>query len=259
MNIMDQEPKNTQLELSVIGVRCPKCLKLYAVEKADIRESKPKFQCSKCQTRFWFPYPTGSNMAEIIGFPVSWLEDDDVNKEAPKKEEEPVVNAAVVAATVPPPFPSEVTLEIEAATKSFKMQQDVGVPHSKRLRDMWNHVVENYSNENLHQQFVKMCQKENNLAFASKKYAHILNMVSDDEIAVKMQREIDSLIQIWMARSQKQKKPVLRNRIVWLGVGLGIVLVCLGLSFYQLRNLVGIGAVLSFLTLALQGFIPTKK
>ncbi len=231
MNTMDQEPKNLASETSVIGVRCPKCLKLYAVEKTEIRESKPKFQCNKCDTRFWFPFSASSSMQEIIGFPVSWLEDVDI---APA--------------------------EVPAPAKEFKLQQDVGVPHSRRLKDLWNLVVQNYENESLHQQFVRACQKENNLAFASKKYAHILNMVSDDDIAMKMSREIDTLVQLWLARSQKAKKaPVLRNRIVWLGVGLGVVLVTLGLSFYQLRNLVGIGAVLSFLTLALQGFIPTKK
>lgn len=237
MNMMDQEPKSAELQTSVVGVRCPKCLKLYAVEKAEIKESKPKFQCNKCDTRFWFPFSASSTMHEMIGFPVSWLEDSDVN-----------ASAAASPASVPAP------------AKDVKLQQDVGVPHSRRLRDLWNLVVENYGNENLHQQFVKACQKENNLAFASKKYAHILNMVSDDDIAMKMNREIEALVQIWLDRSQKVKKaPVLRNRIVWLGVGLGVVLVALGLSFYQLRNLVGIGAVLSFLTLALQGFIPTKK
>lgn len=255
MNIMDQEPKNQHnqhadyIETSVIGVRCPKCLKLYAVDKTEIKEAKPKFECNKCNTRFWLPFPVANSLRELIGFPVSWLEDSDMNKPLPSSVAAPVTTSE-----------QERIDSNESVAVFAKFHHDVGVPHSRRLKDLWNIVVEDYGNEVLHQQFVKMCQKENNLAFASKKYAHILNTVSDDEIAHKMIREIDGMVQVWLTRSQTPKKQsTLKNRIAWFGIAMGLILVALGLSFFQLRNLVGIGAVLSFLALAMQGFFPSKN
>lgn len=243
MNTMDQEPKSYEPQTSVIGIRCPKCLKLYAVDTTEVHEAKPKFQCNKCNTRFWIPFPTASSMSELIGFPVSWIEDSDVNK------------------FVPPAIKENFQDSNEQSSALFsKFHQDVGVPHSRKLRDLWNVVVEDYNNHSLHLQFVKACQRENNLAFATKKYAHILNTVSNDEVAIKMIREIDGMVQAWITNSHSMKSNrIFRNRLVWFGVSTGLVLVALGLSFMQLRNLVGIGAVLSFLTLALQGFFPSKN
>ena len=287
MDMMDQELKNTAVESPVIGVRCPKCLKLYAVDVSEIRESKPKFQCSKCQTKFWFPFPTATAMQEFIGFPVSWIENDDVNKadavepqfainpehgdssgaassgldESTVAESDAMTSGSLTSGM----GASSTVMSGSSAARSSASQvsplhQDVGVPHSRRLRDLWNLVTEDYNNEALHQQFIKICQRENNLAFAAKKYAHIAQMMGEDSMAQKMNREIESLVKAWLQSSQTvKKKNVLRNRIVWFGVGTGVLLIALGLSFVQSRNLVGIGAVLSFLTLAMQGFLPSKS
>lgn len=265
MNTFDQEPKSLQIENNetaqslVIGVRCPQCLKLYAVDKSEIKEAKPKFECNKCHTRFWIPFSGASALQpEIIGFPVSWLEDQDVNKPEPKKPE-PVVLEQAPADTFA--LVEEHRIDANQSMELFaRFHHDVGVPHSRRLRDLWNLVVDDYANEDLHRQFVKMCQKENNLAFASKKYAHILNTVSVDEMAVKMIREIDNLVQAWLTKAQVPKKKTLfSSRIAYITLGVGLVLIALGLSVMQFRNLVGVGVVLTFLTLAWQGLLPSKK
>jgi hypothetical protein len=51
-------------------VRCPHCRKLYLVQFADVKESKPKFECIQCRSKFWLSLPDMDLSAEITGIPV---------------------------------------------------------------------------------------------------------------------------------------------------------------------------------------------
>lgn len=70
---------NQDLAPLIIKARCPQCFKLYAVDAVEIRDAKPQFSCSKCQTHFWFPFPECLEQKEVLGFPVDWLNSSGTN------------------------------------------------------------------------------------------------------------------------------------------------------------------------------------
>lgn len=67
----------TQFSARNVRVHCPKCYKLYAVDVKEIKEHRPRFQCTTCTTKFWFAFPEALEAKEVVGFPVEWLPQDE--------------------------------------------------------------------------------------------------------------------------------------------------------------------------------------
>ncbi|MCB0406575.1 MAG: zinc-ribbon domain-containing protein, partial [Bdellovibrionales bacterium] len=66
--------ENLTPNYEVIKVRCPQCFQAFRVNAAEIKQSRPKFACTKCQASFWLPFPEALKQKELIGFPVSWIQ-----------------------------------------------------------------------------------------------------------------------------------------------------------------------------------------
>jgi hypothetical protein len=58
-----------------VKVRCPECFKLFSIKVESMVESRPRFACTACSSQFWIPFPDCLAQDELLGFPVSWLED----------------------------------------------------------------------------------------------------------------------------------------------------------------------------------------
>ena len=62
-----------------LRVRCPHCRKLYLVQRSDIRETRPRFECVQCRERFWLSIEEVDANQEMIGLPIQV-------REAPKPQ-----------------------------------------------------------------------------------------------------------------------------------------------------------------------------
>ena len=62
-----------------------------------------------------------------------------------------------------------------------------------QLQDLWNKVIEDYSNKEVHENFVNKAIQLNNLTYASQQYHNILSSHPHEEIAETMQKRITFL------------------------------------------------------------------
>lgn len=229
------EPQLSDLNAKIpdsLRVRCPSCRKLYLVQTTDIRESKPRFACVQCHTKFWLSLAEQDLTAEIVGVPVQIRT---------SSTEKPVVSTSA------PPVSS--TLVAEKVP-----------PHSAGLMTLWQKVLADFGSQDLHHDFVAICQRENNLPYAAFQYSQMLKLVPNDEIVNRMLGEIKALAMtgpIAQAAAENEDQSRTRwfvspSRLWQLPLAIATVLVVVGLMIPFFRNLVGVGAALLFLALALQ-------
>ena len=196
MKEMERKPYSSE----AMRVRCPHCRKLYLVQFSDVKESKPKFECVQCRSRFWLSLPDMDLNAEITGIPVNV-------KEVPRRK----------SSTADP------AVENEPCPKCFKPVA-VGTPEcnhcgvviakvkdnpgfrgrswrSETLALLWKKVVGDYVNEDTHQEFLRACQKENNLVYASAQYGQMLKLMPADETT---RRRVAAVLALGMAPVEAQ-------------------------------------------------------
>lgn len=116
------------------------------------------------------------------------------------------------------------------------------------LEEKWKMILDNFENNQIHDDFIGLCLKRNNLGFASEKYKELLAQRPNDPIIKKMQERIISLAGFtYLATSSQDEKP----KPKWvsfsgLAMALATSLVILGaLSSYRYLISVG-GAILVF-------------
>lgn len=121
---------------------------------------------------------------------------------------------------------------------------------SERLSVLWKRIIDDYMNDELHQEFLKVSTIENNLAYASAQYAQLLKLIPQEERAQKMIREIEALVAVPISQSHSVRVHKVRPGTPgWVqGVMVaGALMVAIGIFFPLLRNITGLGAVLVFL------------
>lgn len=244
-------------------VRCPQCFKLYAVDATEIVEAKPQFACSKCQTRFWFPFPESAGAAEIMGFPVAWLENPGA-PEAPVPAP-PKVESRFHCPRCQAPYsagdPECPKCGVVFAKLDF-IEDSRSVAASPQLRRLWHQVMDNYASKHHHRRFVHAAQKENNLSYASQQYQRILRGHAGDETALQMQKEITALaeaVQGLVKPVKTLKARDLMPRLTTLIMLIGGVIIGLGFILPASRNLIGLGAAIVFFTLAIEWFFNRQS
>lgn len=264
-------------DLGLIKVRCPSCFKLYGVDAAEIHQQKPQFECSKCQTRFWFPFPESVGQGELMGFPVEWLQTKVESEVAAQPELVPAQSV---------PVPQKEKIAEKALAHRFhcprcEAQYSAGDPEcpkcgvvfaklemlegersvyaSPALRRLWHLVMDNYSSEETHQRFLKSAQKEKNLVYASQQYGRLLKAHSGDETALKMQKEIVAMTQA-EANMEIRRQGGLSGRkllpsVTTVSLLAGGVLIGVGFLIPTMRNLIGLGVATVFFTLAVDWLV----
>ncbi|MGE0764765.1 MAG: hypothetical protein AB7N80_15935 [Bdellovibrionales bacterium] len=260
---------------SIIKARCPSCFKLYAIDAAEIHESKPQFACSKCTTQFWFPFPESLEQKEILGFPVEWLkvtaQADAATAEAAALPETAAAPSTVEPIVAPTPNASARLFHCPRCQAQYsagdpecpkcgvifaKLEMDEtsrAIASSPALRRLWHQVMDNYNNIEAHRKFVQIAQRENNLLFASHQYRRLLAAHSGDETALKMQREIIAIteaVQGVSGKTTRARSFKLMPRLTTLVLCGAGALIGFGLMIEAARNLIGLGVALVFFTLA---------
>ncbi|MBK8203425.1 MAG: hypothetical protein IPK68_14215 [Bdellovibrionales bacterium] len=293
-NLYPSSPENIPQPPGVyspIKIRCPECLKLYAIDPEEIMNSKPKFQCIHCKTKFWMAFPESLGQAgEIIGNRLEWPEKGlkpppETQINAPrhdlKEAREPEVPAekSLGPSFVAKPANKNPELSTDPCPKckvpivrgiqecphcgilvqkflafqKLRDEEEQGFPASKELRAYWATLIDKYDDQECHQKFIRLCQGERNLVYASRQYGKILAAYSGDETANKMRTQILALSQLSAAAIRVGKKPAL-NRYSWnlsnFIILLSVILITVGLFLEPWRNMVGVGVALIFFTLA---------
>lgn len=271
LEVMDgaQMPSSVSAVDEVLQFRCPSCMKLYQTAFSSIREENPKFDCKQCSTRFFLDYSHFIPGLELLGR---------LESEAQRTLKEQVTPAEPVAEEVVPREPCPkcetpiLTSEEECPAcglmveKYKKMLSDPTsyIKGSRQLEDLRMAVLAHYQDEDLHEELIRQAQQEDNLEFAAKFYGRLVRLHPNDDIAPKYVQRIAglSMIKTDMAATEKRvdSKPKRRRvRIVPMILCIGCALVGIGLGVPQMKNLVGIGAAMSFLALAFHFSFSPKK
>ncbi|HEX7675663.1 MAG TPA: hypothetical protein VF412_15920 [Bdellovibrio sp.] len=247
-----------------LKVRCPSCAKLYEVESEEILNDTPLFQCIGCESRFGFEYPP-ADPQQIVAFLIS--------APAPK-----------VSLTA-----SEIALEMNVAQQHNHMEPDVsadmkscpkcgalngrrasecyschviferleGLPQDTTLRAQpslvrkWKNILENFENEELHDEFIRSCQELDALRFAIMKYEEIKNAQGGDALSDQMIARVNSLMMVNLSQNPgvREEKEATRpkwQKYVFIGpYSLSALLILWGILSLGHRNLIGVGVALA--------------
>lgn len=241
---------------SVVNIRCPNCFKLYTVKTEEIHENKPKFACNSCEQVFWIAFPECLGPEEVLGYPEAEIETHGVDfklKDMDFVEETyrdcPRCKAKNVNAAKECNSCGVVFEKFEGQKlKSFEISS------TESLKTSWNAVMDNYEHDNFHQEFIDLCLAEKKIDFAAQKYSKILMAYPGDRVAQQMLERIENLAMATFGSPLDIEKPPSKKRFRWtfLLMSLGLSMVLIGYFIPQLRNMVGVGVALMFLTAAVR-------
>ncbi|NQZ00518.1 MAG: hypothetical protein HRT45_07600 [Bdellovibrionales bacterium] len=261
-----------------VKVRCPKCYQPYKIFAADIKEPRPKFECRKCDTQFWLPFPEALNRVEQIGFPVSWLSvktetSDSAGAENPIQSieessdlfERTCSNCGKRHALHLKECPHCLVL-VEKADAAQQAREE-GVHSTAQVRELWQSVVEQFENEEGHNEFLRQAELQSCMDYAAKRYQGLEQAMGSDPLITEMQGRIEALMTqatdaetrspqatVKEVEVEPARKTSMRSWIRFSNFVLFCaVVVCLvGLSLPGGRNMVGVGAAIAFFSLALR-------
>lgn len=249
-----------EYESVVLKVHCPHCYKGYIVRAKEIKDDHPQFQCQSCSTRFWFAFPEALEAGEIVGFPMEWKDQrtQAALVEPPKESPRAPLPAAAQAAAL-----GLLQLNCPKCQTRYKHGQKecftCGVVFERWAKVMedgpraqplvekrWQTLLESYSNREIHQEFISLCQKMDELPYALSKYSLILSLQPNDFIAKDMQKQLSALLTFKAERSNMSSGFFSQMR--WstsLFILCGII-IGTGIVLPEWRNLVGAGMALAF-------------
>jgi len=236
MNELERKPYSSES----MRVRCPHCRKLYLVQYTDVKESKPRFECVQCHERFWLSLPDMDIQTEMVGIP---LNVKTASGPCPK------CFKLVKAGTTECPHCGVVM----AKMKELEFQEEP-MPRSEALEQAWKKVIANYGEETAHTDFLRLAQRENNLPFAALQYGQMQKLMPGDETTDRHVNEVRALGSIMIPEPDRSSPSVTMppNRLWQLPLIGAVILIGVGLFVPMLRQIVGVGAALLFLALALQ-------
>jgi hypothetical protein len=237
-------------------VRCPHCRKLYLVQFTDIKESKPKFECVQCRSRFWLSLPDMDLTGEVTGLPIHV-------KEAPRSKSvvEPSPNAAKE------PCPKCFKPNVAGATECThcgviiaKAKEALGfiegVARSETLALLWKKVVGDYANAEVHDEFIRACEKESNLIYASAQYGQMLKLMPSDDVTRQRVTQVLALGSVPLAHRVtgdfKSRVKAHYSKLWQVPLFGAALMIIVGLAIPIFRNLIGVGAAFLFLAAAFQ-------
>ncbi len=269
-----------QGRMSSFKLRCPECFKLYVVKASDIREPRPRFECLSCKTQFWIPFDESLDSQEILGFPLAWLEENEekaqagTEKQLDQKPPQEQVSAEFHCPKCESPYAVGETecRQCGLIFAKFDWVNSQGTADhlaSAELKFLWHQAKMDYEDKSAHQKFLAACQKEDNLVYAAAQYGRILEAEPGDPMAQSMSQAVQALTSFpleregLLGRASGAKASAARPRGSWPWPRLSSwiilvssMLIVVGYFLPALRNMVGVGAALIFLSIALRMYFP---
>lgn len=257
---MENLTLNPEPRSQTVKVRCPQCFKLYAVKALEIHETKPKFECHQCKTRFWLAYPECLEQPEVMGFPVEWLETQ-LSRSVSSAPQSAIKTEKCPKCQIEHMAGQKECFHCGLIFEKYQAKEENRVnllpPAHPDLSKHWGRVLEGYESETRHLQFLKDCQKKKGLDYASYQYGRILEINPSDERAQAMKDMILALTQTQLETTPTQKSAPEKIKAKWPRVStvamlIGFALIMVGFSSPQFKNLIGFGAAVLFLSLAIR-------
>lgn len=229
-------------------VRCPSCAKLYEVESKDILNEAPLFQCIACETRFSFEIPVKDSQ-QIQTFIISGPQDL-----------KPKAGSVVVDRSQTRACPKCGAINNRRSTECYSchviFERLEGLPLDPHLRAQpslvrkWKTLLDNFTNEDLHNEFIRSCHELDALRFAMMKYEEIRSAQGGDVLCDQMVAKINSLMMVGLSQksltkdTQVNKRPQWQKFAYWAPYVLSLFLITWGMLSLGHRNLIGIGVAL---------------
>jgi len=233
-----------------IRFRCPSCEKLYRTQ-ADVfadAEPEPEFDCEGCQKTFALTRTLNS-------FGLFETKTRDSNFLTCPKCTHLMPNAAKECPSC--------GIFIEKFQQKMEQKES---PALYEINQLWAAVLENFNNDQNHQNFLTLCQKKMALNFAFQKYDDLRKTMGYDLLCEKYLKQIEvRLEQQFIAKMRKDmttEKTTGKAMSQWIFAGIGFVGLAL-LIFNKIRptypNLTGLVVAITLLSFGLWLFSSQKN
>lgn len=222
--------------METILTRCPSCSKLYNIAEKDISSDSPQFNCVKCESRFWF----GFDKKEFHSYGATAIS---VTSHLVEKKEENIAKTCPKCGARNVSTPGSTSKECSHCGVIFEKVQpnipisedDSALGGTPKLSDLWEKLMNDFEDLNLHDQFVNQCRSENALPFASKKYGKILSINPHDEIAKIMRNKV-IIFASPLPKNQNENPIISLRRILWAGAIVSSLTILIMLLFIFTRQ-----------------------
>ncbi len=238
-----------------VRVRCPQCRKLYMVQFSDIKEAKPRFECIQCHSRFWLSLPDMDLSTELTGIPVQ-VKNPPPRAKTPgnrvdaSKETEPCPKCfkPIQARSAECPHCGVVVAKV----KELNFTETTPPAHSENVSAAWKKVLSNYGDESMHSDFLRIAQRERAIPYAAAVYGQMNKLMPTDEGTKKRVREVQALGSVMLTASENKVKSRPYARVWQVPLLAATMLMVVGAFLPVFRNMVGVGAAILFVAIALQ-------
>lgn len=236
-----------------LRVRCPHCRKLYLVQYNDIQESKPRFECVECRDRFWISLNDMDFSTEVDGLPIHVKESP---KSAPAKVKETDAGDPCPKCFKLTPRHSSECVHCGVVLKKVReLEFKEPVPaHSPHLEALWHQVISAYDVPNGHDEFIRACQADSNLAYAAVLYGQMSKIMPMDEITTARLKQVKALSDLLTPGPARPRIFWRQSSRLWqIPLLAGVICLAVGLALPVFRNIAGVGAAFLFLAVAMRG------
>ncbi len=269
-------PLTPAISTGILTMRCPNCRKLYSVQRSQIgRDLNPlKFQCiaDECGIRFMAMIETDfTSQSEDLRLVTKELTPA-TPTEAAMSGTSSGLSSGLSSGIFPSAISPGVRLPIEKIplSSSFTRSADnfsspahlaslgvTGPSENPALEEEWENVLSDYENQGAHGRFISACEKTGLLQFAAKKYARILSVTPNEEIAKTMRARVIALVS-YCSETRGRAEPAWSYRVPALNNFVlfgGGVLVVMGSLLPNVRNLAGLGFAAILLGVGIRFFL----
>lgn len=243
----NQTPSQTPNQTDEIRFRCPCCEKLYRTHIDIFLNDKPEFDCQSCQKTFLL-----TNSSTAFGLFKTEVKGSHFSS-CPK-------------CTQLMPMDSNECPSCGIFIEKFQKSAKSESPTLYEINLLWEAVLENFKNDQNHQNFLNFCQKKMALSFAFQKYDDLRKSLSFDPTCEKYLKQIElRLEQQFIAQTREDvisDKRVENSKGQWIFAGIGFVGLAL-LIFNRIKplfpNLTGLVVSVTLLAFGLWIFSSQKK
>ncbi len=245
---------NSTMDPMKLKLRCPSCAKLYEVDSVDIETVSPQFQCLSCDCRFTFAYPpmNPNHIVCSIVDALGHLTFQEEQKSCPK------------CAALSPVGAEECYSCCVIFSRLVDLPTDTSLRAQPSLVRKWKMLMEDFTDEAKHEDFVRNCHQLEAMNFAFNKYNDMKQALGGDDLCERMLKRVQKLSEISVESAVKvdPRSATVSKAKSWTSYIIpGIYILCAILILWGSfslanRNLVGVGVAIACL---LTGVILSSK
>ncbi|MNL20923.1 hypothetical protein D3C87_1421950 [compost metagenome] len=137
------------------------------------------------------------------------------------------------------------------------LPQDPSLRAQPSLVRKWKSLLENFTDMNLHDDFIRSCRELDALKFAVLKYEELKAAQGGDELCDQMLARIQGMMMVSLSQKPVRKdsaEPVVsfitknRKYFYWGPYGISALMILVGMMNLGHRNLIGVGVALACMT-----------